>query len=274
MYHVFIGQSKDILDQDTFERKLYVIRKRFENALHRFGHDHDAESFYFPSLSSRTLVYKGMLMATQLRGLLPGPARPAAGERAVHVPLAVQHEHLPQLEAGAPLPDDLPQRRDQHPARQHQLDARARGAVRVAAVRPGHPADHAGDRRAAAATRPASTTRWRCCTMAGRPVEQAVMMMIPEPWDGHESMPQEKKDFYDYHSCLMEPWDGPASIAFTDGRVDRRGARPQRPAALALLRDEGRLRDHGVGGRRAAGRAGERAPQGASAAGPHVPRQP
>ncbi len=59
------------------------------------------------------------------------------------------------------------------------------------------------------------------------------MMMIPEPWDGHEGMPQEKKDFYDYHSCLMEPWDGPASIAFTDGRkigavLDRNGLRPSR----------------------------------------------
>ena len=59
------------------------------------------------------------------------------------------------------------------------------------------------------------------------------MMMIPEPWDGHESMSQEKKDFYEYHSCLMEPWDGPASIAFTDGRtigavLDRNGLRPSR----------------------------------------------
>ena len=70
-------------------------------------------------------------------------------------------------------------------------------------------------------------------TMAGRPIHQAVMMMIPEPWDGHESMSQEKKDFYDYHACLMEPWDGPASIAFTDGRtigavLDRNGLRPSR----------------------------------------------
>src|SRR6266487_4747706 len=70
-------------------------------------------------------------------------------------------------------------------------------------------------------------------TMTGRPVEQAMMMMIPEPWDGHETMSQVKKDFYAYHSCLMEPWDGPASIAFTDGRtigavLDRNGLRPSR----------------------------------------------
>ena len=65
-----------------------------------------------------------------------------------------------------------------------------------------------------------------------------MMMMIPEPWANHESMSDEKKAFYEYHSCLMEPWDGPASIAFTDGMRDRRGAGPQWSAAVALLRDQ------------------------------------
>ena len=69
--------------------------------------------------------------------------------------------------------------------------------------------------------------------MAGRPLPLAVLMMIPEAWSGHESMPTERKDFYEYHGCLMEPWDGPASIAFTDGTVigavlDRNGLRPSR----------------------------------------------
>ena len=69
--------------------------------------------------------------------------------------------------------------------------------------------------------------------MAGRPLPQAMLMMIPEPWAGHESMSDERKAFYEYHACLMEPWDGPASIAFTDGRVigavlDRNGLRPSR----------------------------------------------
>jgi glutamate synthase (ferredoxin) len=75
--------------------------------------------------------------------------------------------------------------------------------------------------------------------LAGRQLPHAVMMMIPEPWTNHESMSDEKKAFYEYHSCLMEPWDGPASIAFTDGRKDRRGARSQRPATFALLRHQG-----------------------------------
>ena len=70
-------------------------------------------------------------------------------------------------------------------------------------------------------------------TLTGRSLPHAMMMMIPEPWDGHESMSEEKKAFYEYHSCLMEPWDGPASIAFTDGTrigavLDRNGLRPSR----------------------------------------------
>ena len=84
-------------------------------------------------------------------------------------------------------------------------------------------------------------------------------------------MRPELKAFYEYHSSLMEPWDGPASIAFTDGTVDRRGARPQRPAAVALLRDEGRPRHHGVGGRRARHPAREHPAQGAAAPGPDLP---
>src|SRR5437870_5760784 len=70
-------------------------------------------------------------------------------------------------------------------------------------------------------------------TLTGRSLPHAIMMMIPEPWSGHESMSAEKKAFYEYHSCLMEPWDGPASVAFTDGTIigavlDRNGLRPSR----------------------------------------------
>ena len=87
-------------------------------------------------------------------------------------------------------------------------------------------------------------------TLAGRELPHAMMMMVPEPWNRHESMSAAKKAFYEFHSCLMEPWDGPASIAFTDGDPRRRDARPERPAALPLLRDEGRPRRDGVRGGR------------------------
>ena len=92
--------------------------------------------------------------------------------------------------------------------------------------------------------------------LAGRSLPHAMMMMIPEPWSNHESMSQERKAFYEYHACLMEPWDGPASIAFTDGIRIGADARPQRPAPVALLRHQGRPGRHGVRGRRARHPAG------------------
>ena len=86
-------------------------------------------------------------------------------------------------------------------------------------------------------------------TLTGRELPHAMMMMVPEPWNRHESMTSAKRAFYEFHSCLMEPWDGPRrSRSPTASRVG--GARPERPAPLALLRDEGRPRRHGVGGRR------------------------
>ena len=98
-----------------------------------------------------------------------------------------------------------------------------------------------------------------------------MMMMIPEPWENHDSMDSAKRAFYEYHSSLMEPWDGPASIAFTDGLrvgavLDRNGL-----AALTLLRHQRRSGDYGLGGRRAGGRARAGAGKASPAAGPDVP---
>ena len=109
--------------------------------------------------------------------------------------------------------------------------------------------------------------------MSGRTLQESVMMMIPEAWQNHESMPEDKRAFYEYHSCLMEPWDGPASIAFTDGKyigavLDRNGLRPSRyylthDDRVIMASEVGVLRD----------RAAERQGQGPPAAGPHVPRR-
>ena len=114
-------------DQDAFERKLYVIRRVAEIAA--------GPELVIPSFSSRTIVYKGMLTSPQLLGYYPGPGRPAHEVRAGARPQPLLHEHVPELGARAPVPDDRPQRRDQHAARQRQLDARARVAARLRAVR-------------------------------------------------------------------------------------------------------------------------------------------
>ena len=102
-----------------------------------------------------------------------------------------------------------------------------------------------------AAIRRASTTRVELLLQAGRSLPHAMAMLIPEAWAGNPHMKPEKRAFYEYHASLMEPWDGPAAIAFTDGRVDRRHARPQRPAPGALPGHARRSGGHGVGNRRA-----------------------
>ena len=110
----------------------------------------------------------------------------------------------------------------------------------------------------AAATRPASTTRWSCCRTAGRDLHHAMMMLIPQAWGAKYPMGPDLRGFFEYHAGLMEPWDGPAAVAFTDGRMRRRAARPQRAAARALHHHQGRLHGLRLRGRRARHPAGRR----------------
>ena len=115
-----------------FERKLYVIRKRFEHAIDALDIPADAKQcVYIVSLSCNTLIYKGMLTADQIAADVPGSGRPRHGVGARAGAPALQHQHLPVVAAGASVPLRRAQRRDQHAARQHQLDARARRAAAV-----------------------------------------------------------------------------------------------------------------------------------------------
>ena len=183
--------------------------------------------------------------------LLPRPPGRAHGVGARPRALALLDQHVPELGARAPLPDDRPQRRDQHAARQRQLDARARVAARIASssattspkvlpvVRPGGSDSATFD------------NVLELLVLAGRSLPHAMMMMIPEAYAGPRRRPRELQGFYAYHQCLMEAWDGPAAIAFTDGRVigatlDRNGLRPGR-----WLETRGRLGRARVRDRRA-----------------------
>ena len=148
-------------------------------------------------------------------------------------PLAVHDEHVPVVAARASVPLHRAQRRDQHRAGQPQLDEGARGAARRATASPATSAASSPSSRREAATPRASTRCSSCCTWAAARFPHAVLMMIPEAWENHAAMSAEKRAFYRFHSSLMEPWDGPASIAFTDGTVvgavlDRNGLRPSR----------------------------------------------
>ena len=165
MRQLLVGASPELAGrQDAFERKLYVIRRVAELAA---GPD-----LALPSFSSRTLVYKGMLTAPQLPGYFPDLRDERMEARARARPLALLDEHVPELGARPPLSDDRAQRRDQHAARQRQLDARARVAARLAVVRrrprkgaPGRPAGRLRHRelrqraRAARARRPVDPAR-------------------------------------------------------------------------------------------------------------------
>jgi len=211
-------------DTDAFERKLYVIRRVAEIAA---GPD-----LVIPSFSGRTLVYKGMLTAPQLMGYYPDlrDARTASALALVHSRFSTNT--FPSWELAHPYRmiahngeiNTLRGNVNWMRARESQLASELFGddlAKVLPVVRPGGSDSATFD------------NVLELLTLAGRSLPHAVMMMIPEAYDGRDDLPDDLKGFYAFHSCLMEPWDGPAAVAFTDGRVigatlDRNGLRPGR----------------------------------------------
>ena len=192
--------------------------------------------------------------------------RVGAGARA----FAVQHQHVPVVAAGPPVPLHRPQRRDQHAARQHQLDAGARGAVPIRSLR-GRPAE-------AVPARPRGAERHgHVRQRAGVPGPHRPAPGARGPDDDSRAVEQPRVDESGAAGVLRVPRLAHGAVGRTGvDRLHRRhrhrgGARPQRAAAFALLRDEGRHGDHGVRGGRARHPAGERARQGTAASGPHLP---
>jgi len=227
---VFIARGSRVATDDDFERKLYVIRKRFEKAMDRWG-IRDAEWFYLASLSCRTIVYKGMLTAMQLREYFPD-----LSDRHLISALAMFHSRFstntfPSWELAHPYRmvahngeiNTLRGNRNWMAAREALFASPHFDDIhKILPVINEHGSDTASLDQAL-----------ELLVLAGRPLAHAMMMLIPEAWQGHESMSPDKKAFYEYHSCLMEPWDGPASVAFTDGKdigavLDRNGLRPSR----------------------------------------------
>jgi len=228
---VFIKRSADLHDDLAFERKLYIIRRQAENAI-RYASIPGGDYFYIPSLSYKTLVYKGMLTPRQVMTFYPDLSDPL-----VETALAVIHSRFstntfPSWERSHPYRymihngeiNTLRGNENWMHARQAMLASELFGDD----MRKLFPIIQEDG---------SDSAKFDNCleflTLSGRSLPQAMMMMIPEPWENHESMSDEKRAFYEYHSCLMEPWDGPASIAFTDGvRVgavlDRNGLRPSR----------------------------------------------
>ncbi len=228
---VFIERSPYIKDRMSFERKLYVIRKRSEKAL-RYGNLPGSEQFYICSLSYKTVVYKGMLTSKQVRFFFPELSDPL-----METALAMVHSRFST--------NTFPSWDRAHPYRYlaHNGEINTlRGNVNLVSAEqysfqsPMFGSDMpkilpvVNDDGSDSAI---FDNVLELLVLTGRSLPHSIMMMIPEPWSRHETMSEEKKAFYEYHSSLMEPWDGPASMVFTDGNgigatLDRNGLRPSR----------------------------------------------
>jgi glutamate synthase domain-containing protein 2/glutamate synthase domain-containing protein 1/glutamate synthase domain-containing protein 3 len=233
---VFIGATMDVSDaagRARFERKLYVIRKRIEHAVDALKMSALSRRYvYIVSLSANTLIYKGMLTAQQLQPMFPDLSDPE-----LETALALVHQRF-STNTFPSWPLAHPYRYIAHNGEINTL----RGNINWMRAREGLlRSELFGDDlakllpviREGGSDTATFDNVLEMLVMAGRPLPHAILMMIPEPWSNHESMSPERKAFYEYHAALMEPWDGPASIAFTDGTVigavlDRNGLRPSR----------------------------------------------
>jgi len=242
MWHAFIGRSRELADSDRFERKLYVIRKRFEKEIEDSGLD-DHKYFYFSSLSCRTLVYKGMLTTEQLgRYFADDLGDPLCASALCMFHSRFSTNTFPSWQLAHPY------RMISHNGEINTLRGninwmRAREALFESPLyEPGEIAKIKPIIREGLSDTACLDNAIELLVRSGYTLPHVLMMLIPEAWENHESMSQAKKDFYRYHSCLMEPWDGPASVTFTDGKtigavLDRNGLRPSR----YIVTDDGRV---------------------------------
>jgi glutamate synthase (NADPH/NADH) large chain len=228
---VFIGRGNDVIVQDALERKLYVIRKTASANIQALKLKHSKE-YYVPSMSSRTVVYKGLLLADQV-GVYYLDLQ---DERCVSA-LGLVHQRF-STNTFPEWPLAHPYRYVAHNGEINTVKGnynwmKAREGVMSSPVLG---ADLQKLYPISFADQSDTATFDNCLellTMAGYPISQAVMMMIPEPWEQHTTMDERRRAFYEYHAAMLEPWDGPASIVFTDGRqigatLDRNGLRPSR----------------------------------------------
>ncbi len=264
---LFIGAGKDSqgrwLCGDALERKLYLIRKRCSHLLRSDTRLEQAKLFCMCSLSTKVMIYKGMLTPHQLMLYFPDLKDPDYQTHLAMVHSRFSTNTFPSWDRAQP---------NRFMAHNGEINT-LKGNINWMHARQGVVrSDLFGD-----------DLKWlfpivepdcsdsgnfdnvlEFLLMTGRTLQEAIMMMIPEAWQKHETMSETKRAFYEYHSCLMEPWDGPASIAFTDGHyvgavLDRNGLRPSRyyltfddrvimasevgvlPVAPELVKEKGRL---------------------------------
>jgi glutamate synthase (NADPH) large chain len=231
MRQIFIGRGADVIVQDALERKLYVIRKTASSAIQRLRLTHSQE-YYVPSMSSRTIVYKGLLLADQVGDYYLDLQDPRCTSALALVHQRFSTNTFPQWSLAHPY-RMVAHNGEINTVKGNYNWMRAREGVMSSPVLGAdlqklYPISFAGQ---------SDTATFDNClellVAAGYPMAQAAMMMIPEPWEQHTTMDETRRAFYEYHAAMLEPWDGPASIVFTDGRqigatLDRNGLRPSR----------------------------------------------
>lgn len=230
IYQWFIKKPAG-MHADTFERKLYLTRRKIENAIETADIP-EKNQFYLASFSSKTIVYKGMLSADQITVYFPDLVDPL-----VKSALALTHQRFstntfPSWPLAHPFRylahngeiNTLQGNKNALHSREHLFASKFFGKEikhLLPVIRPNGSDSSSLD----------NVTE--LLVMTGRNIAHSMMMLIPEPWSGHKTMDETKKAFYDYHQSLTEPWDGPALVAFTDGTrigavLDRNGLRPAR----------------------------------------------
>jgi glutamate synthase (NADPH) large chain len=228
---IFIGRGADVMVPDALERKLYVIRKTASHRIQALKLKHGKE-YFVPSMSTRTVVYKGLLLADQVGRYYQDLADPRVVSAIALVHQRFSTNTFPSWELAHPY------RLIAHNGEINTVKGnfnwiRAREGVMSSPVLRDDlsklfPLIYEGQSDTAC-----FDNALELLVMAGYPLAHAVMMMIPEAWEQHTTMDEARRAFYEYHAAMMEPWDGPAAIAFTDGvrigaTLDRNGLRPAR----------------------------------------------
>lgn len=228
---IFIGRGPDVIVPDALERKLYVIRKTASSAIQRLKLTHSRE-YYVPSMSCRTIIYKGLLLADQV-----GTYYKDLQDPRVTSALALVHQRF-STNTFPEWPLAHPYRMVAHNGEINTVKGnfnwmRAREGVMKSPVLGDdlpklYPISFEGQSDTATLD-----NALELLTMSGYSLAHAAMMIVPEAWEQHTLMDERRRAFYEYHAAMMEPWDGPAAIVFTDGKqigatLDRNGLRPAR----------------------------------------------
>ena len=231
LQQVFIGRGPDVIVPDALERKLYVIRKTASSAIQALKLTHSRE-YYVPSMSCRTIIYKGLLLADQV-----GKYYKDLQDPRVTSALALVHQRF-STNTFPEWPLAHPYRMVAHNGEINTVKGnfnwmRAREGVMKSPVlgddlKKLYPISFEGQSDTAT-----FDNALELLTMSGYSLAHAAMMMIPEAWEQHTTMDERRRAFYEYHAAMLEPWDGPAAMVFTDGRqigatLDRNGLRPAR----------------------------------------------